>query len=343
MKNPISLLLKINVIILLVLVTSACSNTTQSVKVGLLLPTLSEARFKEDLKEIEAYVKKEKGELVYRQADNNEQKQIIQGEEILNEGIDVLIVMCVNKITATTIVRSAQERGIKVVAYDRIISNCDLDCFVSFDNVKVGELMAQYAVKEKPGGEYIVLNGDKRDQNAIWVKEGFHNVIDKYIKDGSINVLYETFIEDWSKDHAYFEMTQVINSIVKCPDAILSAYDGLSTGAINALAPLNPDIYPVVTGQNAELDACRDIMRGKQTMTIYKPIRLEAENAVRVSMQFARNEKVNFDKFVNNGYKEVPSILIEPISVDKSNLMSTVVADGFIKEEELLVGHDIID
>jgi D-xylose transport system substrate-binding protein len=222
-----------------------------------------------------------------------------------------------------------------------MIFNCDLDYYVSFDNVKVGELMANFAIKLKPKGNYMLLSGDKADKNAIWVRQGHRKIIDPLVKSGDIKIVYDMYIEDWSSDNAYHEMKTYLNlSCVNVPDVILSAYDGISTGALKALDENHVTALPVITGQNAELDACRNILNGRQSMTIYKPLKTEAEQAAILAVKCAKNESVEkTGKTSYNGAIEVPSLLIEPICVTASNMKSTIIADGFLKEAEVYGIH----
>jgi len=317
----------------------ACSSGDK-VKIGFLLPNLSDDRFPKDRDYFTAKVNELGGEVMVKDAKNNDQEQIQQANELIAQGAKVLVIIVVNKNSAAVIVRNAHAKGVKVIAYERIISNCDLDYFISFNNITVGELMATYAKKIKTKGKYMVLCGDKSDQNAIWVKQGQHNIIDPFVNNENIKVVYETYIEDWSGDNAYFEVKRFLNlSCNDVPDVILSAYDGMSTGALKALDEINVTPYPIITGQNAELQACKNIVKGKQTMTIYKPIKIEAQKAAELAMKCAKNEKIVLDKTLYNGAVQVPSILIEPISVDVNNMKSTIIADGFLKETDVYGGN----
>jgi len=316
----------------------SCSKQ-QSIKVGLLIPNIVDDRFPKDRDNFIAAVKKLGGEVIAKECNNDDKIQIQQALDLINnDGVKVLAVISVNKNTAATIVREAHKKNVKVIAYDRIISNCELDYFVSFNNVKVGELMALGALKQKPGGNFILLGGDKSDQNAIWVRQGMLNIVNPLVKSGKVKIVYDCYIEDWSWENAYYEMRQFLNLSSMVPDAIVSAYDGLSTGAIMALDENHVSVsdFPAISGQNAELEACQNIVKGKQTMTVYKPLSLLAQQVAVIAMQCANGKTVETPKDnIFNGAVQVPAFLIEPISVDATNIKSTIISDGFWKESEV--------
>lgn len=317
-----------------ILLLNSCS-LGNSVKIGFLLPTLSQDRFPKERDYFTAKVKSLGGEVLFANAEFNDELQIQQADELMNQGAKILVLCAVNKVKGAIIVRNAHKRNVKVIAYERIISNCDLDYFVSFDNVKVGELMAKYAVNQKPQGSYVLLGGDKSDQNAIWVKQGQLNVLEPYVREGKIKITYNTYVEDWSPDNARFELKKYLNLGGETPDAVLASYDGMSRECISVFQENNSKI-PIITGQNGELQACHNIVNGKQSMTVYKPLKLEAETAADLAIKCLKGEKANLGgQTVNNGLVEVPSLLITPISVDASNMKSTIIADGFFKESEV--------
>jgi len=277
------------------------------------------------------------GEAVVKSAEYDDKVQIQQAKDLIDDGVQVLVVNSVNQNTAAAIVRYAHGNKVKVIAYDRMISNCDLDYYLSFDNLKVGKLMADYTLKLKPEGNYLIIGGDKADQNAIYVKSGQLQQLEPYIKSGKIKITYNIFVEDWSGDNAGKYMESYMNLGGVMPDVILSSYDGMSTGIVKVL--VDNDIAAgsiLLTGQDAELDACKNILNGYQTMTIYKPLKPLAEKAAELCKKIVDNEKITEATASQpNGMIDVPAILLEPVVVDKDNLKTTLVADGHLKETEL--------
>ena len=310
---------------------ASCANKS-SMKIGLLLPNLVDDRFPQDK---EFFIKKahELGaEVIFANANFDANLQINQAEDMLKNGAKVLVMCPVNKNTAATVVREAHEYGAKVIAYERIISNCDLDFYITYNSVKVGELMADYALKKCPHGNWVLLAGDKSDNNAILVRNGWENIINGAVKENKIQIQFQTYVEDWSGDEAYMIMNKFLNLSGTNPDVVLSAYDGMSSGVIKALD--EHDVTgTIVTGQNAESQALRNILKQKQSMTVYKPFKIQAEQAAILAVQIIQNQKIAaFTQTMFNGFTDVPSILLEPISVDINNIQTTVIADGFFKE-----------
>jgi D-xylose ABC transporter substrate-binding protein len=310
---------------------TACLSKS-SMKIGLLLPNMVDDRFPQDK---EFFTKKAQGlgaEVLFADANFDANVQIKQAEDMLSGGAKLLVMCPVNKNTAATVVREAHDYGAKVIAYERIISNCSLDFYITYNSVKVGELMAEYALRKCPHGNWVLLAGDKSDNNAILVRKGWDNIINSAVNENKIKIQFQTYVEDWSGDEAYMIMHKFLNLSELKPEVVLSAYDGMSNGVIKALDEQNIT-GTIVTGQNAENQALRNILKQKQSMTVYKPFKIQAEQAAILAVQILQKQKIaEFSQTMFNGLIDVPSILLEPISVDINNMQGTVVADGFFKE-----------
>ena len=278
-------ILLINLIVIILVIPFISCQNQKKVKVGFLFPNLVSDRY---IKEKQYFIDKIQqlgGEVSIANADYNDQLQIQQSKELINKGVKVLVVNSLNLNTAAAIVRYAHENNAKVIAYDRLIRNCDLDYYLTFDNEKVGSLMGDYVSKIKPNGKYIFLGGDKSDQNAVWVKNGQKSALSSFINSGSIKVVYDTYIEDWSGDNAREEIKKYIDLSNSAPDVILSAYDGMSTRVIDLLKEYNLAGQVIITGQDAELAACRNIVKGYQTVTIYKSVKQLANKAAELAIK----------------------------------------------------------
>jgi D-xylose transport system substrate-binding protein len=311
--------------------------------IGLSLDTLREERWQRDR---DLFVKRcgELGARVLVQAANNDEAvQNSQAENLLTQGVDVLVVAPHNSKTAATIVEAAHRAGVPVIAYDRLINDADLDLYLSFDNERVGELQAGYAVKRAPKGHYVLIGGSPADNNAILYHQGQMKVLQPYVDRHEIDIITDQYAADWQPVEALKIMENALTRQNNRVDAVVAANDGLAGGAIQALAEQQLAGKIVVTGQDAELTACQRIVAGSQSMTVYKPIKGLATKAAEIAVAMARKQP--FEKparRLNNGFKDVPSLLLEPIAVDRGNLDSTVIADGFHTREQVYGGVRIM-
>ena len=335
MKNY-NLVYKLSIILLLISTLSACVKRSDT-KIGFLLPNTTAARMTIEANTFKAKAAELGCEVIVMDAKGDEKLQRDQARELIDKGVNVLVIMAVNAYTAAEVIREAHNSNIKVIGYDRLITNCDLDFYISFNNYNVGKYMAEYALKQKPEGEYILLEGDKSDRNAILVRQGHIEALQPAIQLGKVKIVYDVFTEDWDSENAYHQIKKYIRlTSNNLPDVVLSAYDGMSSGAIKAIADLNINNTTLITGQDAEPQALKNIMNGKQCMTIYKPFKVLAENAVITAVKLAKNEKVESNLTTNNNRVDVPTLLFDPIVVDKTNIKQTVIADGLVKESDIM-------
>jgi D-xylose transport system substrate-binding protein len=314
-------------------------------KIALLLPESKTARYEAaDRPYFTDKLKQECSdcELIYSNADQDAAKQQQQAEAAITKGADVLVLDPVDSASAASIVTRAKQSDIPVISYDRLITGADVDYYISFDNVKVGELQGESLVKalgSADGKQIVMINGAPTDNNAKLFKQGAHSVLDK----SGVKIGKEYDTPDWSPDKAQTEMEQAITALGKGSiDGVYAANDGTGGGAIAAMKSngLDPKKIPV-TGQDAELAAIQRILAGEQYMTVYKAIKPEAEAAATLAVALA-NDKPAPSGLVNgktdNGKKQVDSVLLEPQAVTKDNVNDTVIADGFYKASEVCTG-----
>jgi D-xylose transport system substrate-binding protein len=209
-----------------------------------------------------------------------------------------------------------------------MINDKDLDMYISFDNEKVGELEAQGVLSVVNHGTFAYIGGSPTDNNALLVKNGSMKVLQPNIASGTINLAINTLTPGWDPTQAYMEMKTYLNT-GKTIDAAVVANDGMAFGVIQALAEKGLAGKVPVSGQDADTSACQRIVQGTQTMTVYKPIKLEAEETAQAAVQMAEGQAPTFNATTNNGIIDVPSYLLQPIAVTKDNMMSTVIKDGF--------------
>jgi D-xylose transport system substrate-binding protein len=305
------------------------------IKIGLSMDTLQEERWQRDRDLFKAKAEALGAEVEVQAANSDDAKQIAQAESLISQGVDVLVVIPHNAEATAAIVEKAHAAGVKVIAYDRLIKNSDVDLYVSFDNERVGQMQAEAIVKLVPKGKYVYIGGSETDNNAHLFKKGAFDVLQPYIDSGDIQIVYDQWTKDWNPAVAMANMENALTANNNQIDAVVAANDGTAGGVIQALAAQGLAGKIPVSGQDAELAACQRIVEGTQTMTVYKPIKLLAEKAAELAVAMAKGEQIQTDRTVHNGKIDVPSILLDPIAVDKTNIDQTVIADGFHSKEDV--------
>jgi D-xylose transport system substrate-binding protein len=315
---------------------AAPGSAGKPITIGFSMDTLKEERWQRDRDLLVKYAEDHGAKVLVQAANGNDALQNSQAENLLTQGVDVLIVVAHNAETAATIVDSAHRANVPVIAYDRLIRNADLDLYVAFDAVRIGEQQSQYAVAHVPKGAYVLIGGSPADNNALLLREGQMKPLKPLVEKKDITIVSDQFAKDWQAIEALKIMENALTRAANKVDAVVASNDGTAGGAIQALAEQKLTGKVLVTGQDADLAACQRILAGTQTMTIYKPLVREASKAAEAAILLARKQPLA-DKTVGvpNGKKDVPSILLDTIAVDKSNLLSTVVADGYHKLEDI--------
>jgi D-xylose transport system substrate-binding protein len=305
------------------------------VKVGFLVHDLVDDRWKKDMDNFMVKIDELGGEPISFNALGNAQTQLKQGMKLIDEGVKVIAVVPEDGKILAELVEYADRAGAKIIAYDRMILNCNLHYYISFNSERVGEMMAEYALKQKPTGNYVIINGPSSDNNALLVRKGIENRLKKAVEQGDVKIIMEKSCDAWYALNAMIMMDEFISSNNQPIDAVIAGSDGLSTGVIDAFKSAQKSVPPVVTGQDASLEACKNIMAGTQSMTIFKSPNQIAQQAAILAMKIAKNEKVQVTKTINNGMKDVPSILFDPVMISKSNLKEVLVSGGIFKEKDL--------
>jgi D-xylose transport system substrate-binding protein len=317
-------------------------------KVGILLPeTTSSTRWEtEDRPQLEQAVKAAIPgvHIDYTNAGGDSNVQLQQAETDLANGDCMLIVGPHDSVAAAQIVAKAKAQNVPVIAYDRMIESKDLSYYVSFDNVKVGELQAEYIVanyQQYARGHtphIMLINGAPTDNNALLFSEGVHEVLDPLFASGQLDNVYETFTPNWDASAAQAEAATTLQSQ---DDDIQIAYvgnDTMAAGVIGALTAAGMNGQVLVTGQDATAAGINAILLNEQNMTIYKPIKQEAESTGQLVKALYLGENpaslINAKTTTYNGGL-IPSILDQPIMVDSSNIESTVIAGGYLTKSQV--------
>jgi D-xylose transport system substrate-binding protein len=274
-------------------------------------------------------------EVLVQSANGDDMVQLSQAENLITQGIDVLVVVPHNGKVMGSIVREAHANDVPVLAYDRMLMDAEVDYYLSFDNVRVGELQAEYLVDKQPSGKYFLLGGSPTDNNAKLFREGQMNIIQPYVDEGEIEIVGDQWAKDWLPQEALGIIENALTANDNDIDVIVASNDSTAGGAIQALEEQGLAGEVLVSGQDADLAACQRIVEGTQTMTIYKPIQDLATRGAEIAVKMANGEEVETNGAINNGEYDVPSVLLTPIQVHKGNMVDTVIEDGFHEMEEV--------
>jgi D-xylose transport system substrate-binding protein len=284
----------------------------------------------------------------YNNAQGNTNTQLNQAEADLANGDCILVVGPHDSVGASSIVEKARAQNVPVIAYDRMIQSKDLNYYVSFDNIRVGQLQGQYIADhykqyQKAGSTNIVLiSGSQTDTNALLFSMGAHAVLDPLFANGSLKNVAENFTPDWNNSVAQAEMEAALSDQQHNVQIAYVANDGMADSAIMALKAVKLDGQVLVTGQDATTTGIHNILAGKQSMTVYKPIAKEAQSVGELVKALYQGSSVNA---LTNGTttstfdgSSIPSIFATPITVDRSNIASTVIADNYISKNDVCAG-----
>ena len=259
------------------------------------------------------------------------------GAEVINyfidKGMDVIVVICIDSKGLTEEVQRAKDAGIKIIAYDRLLQNTDIDLYISFDNERVGTMMGEALLENGlAGGNVLMLGGSAVDSNVAMVEKGFRKVME----DNQVTILDSMHADGWKAELAGAYIYEHMD-VVSEADAIMCGNDDLASKVVHALKEkrLAGDI--MVVGQDADLEACQRIVEGTQVMTVYKPVEKMSQKAAECAVLLAKGEPLPEGDTVTieNGKYEVPYIGLEPISVDKNNMNDVIIGSGFHLKEDV--------
>lgn len=315
----------------------SAGDTGKRIKIGFSMDTVKEERWVRDRDAFEARCKELNVDCIITVADNKSDKQANDVDNLLTQGVNVLVIAPHDATQAASMVEKAKAQGVPVISYDRLINSDKIDLYVSHQVPVIGRKIAEYAIQKVPKGNYIMVYGASTDNNAVILKKEQLAVLKPAVDRGDIKIVADNFAADWKPEEALKIVENALTQNNDNVQAIVASNDGMAGGAISALESKGLIGKVLVTGQDAQKDALQRIAEGKQTMTIYKPIIPLANAAVDAAIKLAKKEPLpNAVTFRNDTLnKDIPAILLEVIVVDKDNLMTTVIKDGYAKLEEV--------
>lgn len=306
------------------------AQTSDKVQIGLSIDSLLIERWS---RERDLFVSKAQelgAEVNVQNANGVVEEQIKQIRYFIDKKVDVIVVIAIDDIALKDIIAQARKEGIKIIAYDRPIRDSNVELFLSVDNEKVGELMAEY-IKKYVGNEgtIIQVKGSPTDYNVQMVQDGFERVLSTT----DIKVDYAKFSDGWVAENG-FTVTDDYLRTGKTPDAIMCGNDNLAAHAIRALIEYRLGGKVCVVGQDADLEACQRIVEGTQYMTVYKPVEKLAIRAAERAVDMANDVPLGLKYTFNDGTYEVPYEKLEPIAVTREN-MDEVITGKYHQKNEI--------
>ena len=277
-------------------------------------------------------------EVNFQSANGDVQEQISQIEYFIQKKMDVIAIIAIDGEALYDVVQKARENGIKVVCYDRVIRNAGTDLYISFDNERVGELMAESMMDSLSGKKHIfIINGSEYDYNITLVNKGIKNKL----KDSMLQVDYTAYCDNWLAELAFDAVNDGLEKW-KNVDGIIFGNDDLAGQGIRALTEHRMAGKVVVVAQDAELSACQRIAEGTQKMTVYKPVDELAKKAAILSVALAKGEDItSSDSQIpvtatfDDGKNKIPYLAIEPVAVTSENLDEVIIGSGFHAKEDV--------
>ena len=330
--------------IMAVLLSSGCSaKETQTkennkiqedkLKIGMCFDSFVIERWQRD-RDVFVQAAKELGaEVNVQNANGDVEEQKKQIDYFIKKDMDVIVIVCIDSDALSDSVKDAKDAGIKVIAYDRLINNADIDLYVSFDNEMVGTLMGQALVDNGlSGGSVIMIGGSPTDNNVSLVNNAFMKVME----DNDVGIMDITYCDGWRAELASDYVYANKEMVSQC-DAIMCGNDNLASQVVSALSVQRMAGEKLVTGQDADLEACQRIVEGTQLMTVYKPVEKLAHRAAECAVALGKDEELTGDDIgtMDNGKAGIPYVKLEPIMVTKDNIDDTIINSGFHMRDEV--------
>lgn len=319
------------------------------IPVGVILPeTATSARWEGfDKPMLEEAMRAEGLDPDIQNAQGDVQKFSTLADQMINDGVKVLVIASINSELGGTVAQKANAQGIPTIDYDRLNLGGSSEYYVSFDNVKVGELQGQGmadALKDAPDGAQIIeIEGAPTDNNATLFHQGQRKVLDPLYESGKFDLVQSQAIDGWDNQKGGTTFEQILTSNGGKVDGVVAANDGLAGAIITVLKKNKLNGRVPVTGQDATADGLKAILAGDQYMTVFKPIKLEAEATAKLAAALAKGDKAAADKIATAtsqdpvGKREVKSVLLEPFLITKAEV-KRVIDEDYVKADEVCTG-----
>lgn len=298
-------------------------------QIGFLMDSFKIERWQTDYNSFEKRAKELGADVVVEDAGGSDDTQFKQARKLIDSHVKALVLVPHNSEKAVRIVELAKSKGVPVISYDRLIRNSDIDFFVGADVVAIGSLQASALTAIAPKGNYILLEGSPSDVNSHLLLEGQKKALQPFVDRGDIKIVAELWCADWSPAEAYARISDALSKNHNQVVAIVASNDGTAGGAIQAMEEVKLDGKVAVSGQDADLAAIIRVLKGTQSMTVYKPITSLAAQTADVAVALANGQRPTASGTIANGKHDVPAIFGPVVAVNKANVKETVIKDGF--------------
>ena len=304
------------------------SQTEQKLKIGFSIDTLAIERWQRDLDVFMSCVKELGAECIVQNAGNSVEEQIRQLNYLVECSCDVIVVLPKEASSLTEVIEKIHAKGIPVISYDRLLLNCPVDLYITVDSEQVGKIMAEEMLALTDAKSYYCILGPEEDYNMSMIQSGISKVLEKT----DVKIADTFYVAGWNYDLAKQKMMDLLLSGAN-PEVIICGNDAVADSVLSVLKNYYPEHHILICGQDADIAACQNIVRGEQCFTVYKPITHLAEQAALYAVELAEkksvDEAVKTDALTYNGYAEIKSVFLEPVLVDSSNIDEVIIESGF--------------
>lgn len=340
MKKGVTVLLAICIITLLGVMPAIAK---KQIKIGLSISDFETERWPVEQAIMTKLANEHGAQLISQVANHDAKLQNDQIENMVLQGVDVIIIIAEDGAAAASAVASAAQDNIPCIAYDRLVKSDKLAAYISFDNVEVGRTQARGVLKKVDSGNFVMLGGSPTDNNAVLFRKGQMEVIQPLVDKGQIKIVADQWVENWSPANATKIMENILTAQQNNIDAVVASNDGTALGALQAMKAQGLAGKTPISGQDATAAGCKSIVEDELTMTVYKDVRLLSPMAIDMAIKLAKGEKVaglqNYalkdltldDKLTG----DVPCKFLKVVGVDKTNVYEEIVQSGFQKYDDI--------
>lgn len=315
----------------------------KQIKIGLSIAAFETERWPVEQAIMIKLAHEQGAQLISQVANHDAQLQNDQINNMVSEGVNVIIVIAEDGAVAASAVESAARNGIPCIAYDRLVKSDKLAAYISFDNIEVGRTQARGVLKKVNNGNFVMLGGSPTDNNAVLLRKGQMEIIQPLVDKGDIKIVANQWVENWSSTNAAKIMKNILTAQQNKIDAVVASNDRTALGALQAMKAQGLAGKIPISGQDATAAACKSIVENELSMTVYKDVRLLSPMAINMAIKLAKGEKIEGLKdyslkelTLNDKLKgNVPCKFLKVIGVNKSNVYDEIIMSKFQSYDDI--------